>query len=124
MPRSVLAPDCLHPAIAHKVGLPEKHTLAEVQAAIAAHDVVIVGMGINPHPGEARRALAKAGVPFHNLSYGSYLSGWRERLALKMWSGWPTFPMIFVKGRLVGGASDLIALIDKGELKTLLAAAR
>ena len=31
----------------------------------------------------------------------------RERLAIKMWSGWPTYPQIFIKGTLVGGASDL-----------------
>jgi glutaredoxin-related protein len=30
-------------------------------------------------------------------------------------------PMVFVKGVLVGGANDLIALIDSGELKKRLA---
>jgi len=29
-----------------------------------------------------------------------------------MWTGWPTFPMIFVKGTLVGGADDVIKLIE------------
>ena len=38
-----------------------------------------------------------------------------------MWTGWPTFPMVFVQGVLVGGASELQALIDSGELKTMLA---
>ena len=38
-----------------------------------------------------------------------------------MWTGWPTFPMVFVKGSLVGGADDLAKLISSGELKTLLA---
>jgi glutaredoxin-related protein len=38
-----------------------------------------------------------------------------------MWTGWPTFPMVFVRGTLVGGAQDLQALIDSGELKRLLA---
>jgi len=37
-----------------------------------------------------------------------------------MWTGWPTFPMIFVKGTLVGGAVDLEKLIASGELATLL----
>lgn len=37
-----------------------------------------------------------------------------------MWTGWPTFPMVFVKGTLVGGASDLEALIAGGELARLL----
>jgi glutaredoxin-related protein len=37
-----------------------------------------------------------------------------------MWSGWPTFPMVFVKGNLVGGAEDIDRLIKSGELKRLL----
>ena len=45
---------------------------------------------------------------------------WRKRNALKMWSGWPTFPMVFVKGVLVGGAEELARLIDSGELKRTL----
>jgi len=39
-----------------------------------------------------------------------------------MWAGWPTFPMVFVKGVLVGGASDLEKLIESGELKEMLTA--
>ncbi len=69
----------------------------------------------------ARKALQAAGAAFKYLEYGSYLSQWRLRNALKMWTGWPTFPMVFVKGTLVGGASDLDALISSGELKRLLA---
>ena len=45
---------------------------------------------------------------------------WRPRGALKMWTGWPTFPMVFVKGTLVGGYDDLKKLIDSGELKAML----
>jgi glutaredoxin-related protein len=37
-----------------------------------------------------------------------------------MWSGWPTFPQVFVKGALIGGFNDLKALADSGELATLL----
>jgi hypothetical protein len=33
----------------------------------------------------------------------------------------PSLPAVFVKGTLVGGYNDLKALIDSGELKTLLA---
>ena len=56
----------------------------------------------------------------HDLDYGSYFSMWRQRNALKLWTGWPTFPMVFVKGTLVGGAGDLAKLIASGELKKLL----
>jgi glutaredoxin-related protein len=94
--------------------------VAEVDAAAQAHPVLVVGMAGNPFVGRARRALNGAGVAHHDLDYGSYLSGWRRRNALKMWTGWPTFPMVFVRGVLVGGATDVEALIGSGELKTLL----
>ena len=70
----------------------------------------------------ARRASAldAAGIAHHYLEYGSYFSEWRRRNALKMWTGWPTFPMVFVKGTLVGGASELERLIESGELKRML----
>jgi monothiol glutaredoxin len=82
--------------------------------------VLVVGMMGNPFCRRARRALDGAGVAHHYLEYGSYLSQWRQRNALKMWSGWPTFPMVFVKGSLVGGAEELGKLIQSGELKRLL----
>ena len=37
-----------------------------------------------------------------------------------MWTGWPTFPMVFVKGTLVGGGQEIEALIASGELKRTL----
>jgi glutaredoxin-related protein len=94
--------------------------IREVQAAVASNDVVVVGMAQNPHPRRARKLLDAGGIPYKYVEYGSYLNGWRRRLALKMWTGWPTFPMIFVKGVLIGGASDLDALIQNGELVRML----
>ena len=121
MPRPILDEAHLHPAIREKVANNRTEIVKEVQAAIAANDVVIVGMGINPAPKKARKLLDAANVPYKYLEYGSYLKEWRRRTALKMWTGWQTFPMVFVKGTLVGGASDLKKLIDSGELKRLLA---
>ena len=120
MPRPVLEEARIHPAIRTKVAESRQTIVREVMAAIAANDVVVVVMGINPHPKQARKALDAIGQPYKYLEYGNYLSQWRDRNALKMWTGWPTFPMVFVKGTLVGGASDLQKLIDSGELKGLL----
>ena len=94
--------------------------MQEVLRAVAAHPVVVVGMGQNPHPRRARRALDAAGISHHDLDYGNYLSGWRQRNALKLWTGWPTLPMVFVRGTLIGGSSDLDKLIASGELKRML----
>ena len=63
----------------------------------------------------ARRWTPPA-CPTTTSSYGSYFSAVASAQALKMWTGWPTFPMVFVKGTLVGGAQDCSALIDSGEL--------
>jgi glutaredoxin-related protein len=120
MPRAILDEAQIHPAIRDKVAGNHRDLVEEVQAAIRSHDVVVVGMAQNPHPRRAKKALAAAGIPFEYLEYGSYLSTWRRRNALKMWTGWPTFPMVFVKGTLVGGADDLERLIASGELQKLL----
>lgn len=121
MNRNILDEARIHPAIREKIAGHHAEIVREVQAAIDADAVVVVGMAQNPFPRKARRALDAIGVPYRYLEYGSYLSNWRRRNALKMWSGWPTFPMIFVHGVLVGGASELQRLIDSGELSRMLA---
>ncbi len=120
MPRHVLTEEKVHPSIREKVAAFHRDLVEEVQKAVAEHDVVVVGMGSNPHPREARQLLKARGIPFHYIGYGSYLSQWRRRSALKMWTGFPTFPMVFVKGVLVGGASDLEKLAESGELDRML----
>ncbi|HJK96574.1 MAG TPA: glutaredoxin domain-containing protein [Polyangiaceae bacterium LLY-WYZ-14_1] len=123
MARPILPEDRIDPAIREQVAQHHRDFVEEVQEAIAAHDVVVVGMAQNPFPRRARKALDAAGVPYRYLEHGSYLSGWRRRNALKMWTGWPTFPMVFVKGTLVGGAADLTALIQSGDLARRLGSA-
>jgi glutaredoxin-related protein len=120
MPRAIFEESHIHPAIREKIARHNVDIVQEVQAACAAHAVVVVGMAQNPVVREARTLLTDAGVAHHYLEYGSYLSLWRRRNALKMWTGWPTFPMIFVRGVLVGGAEDLKPLIESGELKKLI----
>lgn len=120
MPRSVLEEARLHPAIRESVANLHADVVHNVQAAANSNPVLVVGMAGNPFVRKAKKALAAAGVAFHYLEYGSYFSDWRKRNALKMWSGWPTFPMVFVKGMLVGGAQDIERLIASGELKRTL----
>jgi monothiol glutaredoxin len=117
MHRPILDESRIHPAIRKKIATNRVDIVDEVKAAIAKNEVVVVGMAINPAPWRARRMLDAAGISYKYLSYGSYFSQWRRRTALKMWTGWQTFPMVFVKGVLVGGASDLAKLIESGELK-------
>jgi len=120
MTRSILGEERIHPAIRAKIAGHHSDIVREVEAAVAANDVVVVGMRQNPMPRRARKALDAQDISYKYLEYGSYFNTWRRRNALKMWTGWPTFPMIFVKGALIGGATDLEKLIAGGELQRLL----
>ena len=122
MPRTILEEARLHPAIRERVGNLNADIVHNVQAAATSNAVLVVGMAGNPHVRRARRALDGAGIAYQYLEFGSYLGGWRRRNALKMWTGWPTFPMVFVKGMLIGGADELQSQLHSGELRRALGA--
>lgn len=124
MPRPILEENRLHPAIRDFVANNHADIVTEVRQALAAHRIVVVGMAQNPFPKRACRALDKKNIAHHYLEYGSYLSSWRRRNALKIWTGWPTFPMIFVDGQLIGGFAELRQLLGSGELDKQLAQPR
>ena len=63
--------------------------------------------------------LKETGVPFesHNI-----LADPELREGLKEFSSWPTYPQLYVDGKLVGGADIVRDLHAKGELARVLAA--
>ena len=124
MPRPVLDEILIHPAIRNAIAASHRDIIEEAQACITENRVVVIGMATNPMVSNARKLLDKQGVAYRYLEYGNYFSQWRRRNALKMWTGWPTFPMIFIDGALIGGLQDLKALEDSDELMKLLNAER
>jgi monothiol glutaredoxin len=116
MPRRILDEAQIHPAVREQIATYQADIVNEVQAAVAANNIVVVGMRQNPFPKKARKLLDAAGLTYKYLEYGNYFGPWRRRLALKMWTGWSTFPMVFVKGELVGGAADLARLLENGAI--------
>jgi glutaredoxin-related protein len=119
--RPLLAADRTAPAAARFIESFHADVVREVEAAVARDAVVVVGMAQNPHVRKTRKALDEAGVAFTYLEYGSYFSEWRRRLAIKLWSGWPTFPQVFVRGTLIGGEDATVAALADGSLKQRLA---
>lgn len=81
--------------------------ITEIETATKNNEWLIVGMAQNPVVKGAKKFLAEKNITFKYLEYGSYFSQWKLRLAIKLWSGWPTFPQVFHKGILVGGFDDL-----------------
>jgi glutaredoxin-related protein len=94
-----------------------------IKEAVSRDAVVVIGMAGNSHVKNVRRALAEAGVEHRYIEIGGYLSKWRERLAIKLWSGWPTFPQVFVRGVLIGGENLTKAALADGSLKSSLVVA-
>lgn len=109
-----------HAPAAQAIAAFHPDVVQKVADAVRQHPVVVVGMATNVFVKQARSALGEAGIAVEYLEFGGYLSQWKQRLAIKMWSGWPTFPQVFVRGRLLGGCAETKAAIASGELRRLL----
>ena len=115
MARLTLAQDKVAPAVSESVGNFHRDIVEKVASTVASQKVVVVGMAQNPFVKRARKLLEEQGIAFTYLEYGSYFSMWKQRLALKLWAGFPTFPMVFIDGTLIGGFTELQALEGNDE---------
>ena len=107
-------------SVAKQVNSYHNEVLQEIITHLEQDDVVVVGMAWNPFVKKACKLLRSKNIQHTYLEYGSYLSQWKPRLAIKMWSGWPTFPQVFVKGTLIGGFQDLEKSLTDNTFHTLL----
>ncbi|MDC0712473.1 glutaredoxin [Stigmatella sp. ncwal1] len=117
MTRLTLSQDKVAPAVQELVGQFHRSVVETVASTVAREHVVVVGMATNTFVKRARKLLDEEKVKFTYLEYGGYFSMWQKRLALKLWAGFPTFPMVFIDGTLVGGFTELKALKEKGQLR-------
>lgn len=116
-PRLVLSADRIAPAAAAQIGSFHRDYLEEVVEAVKRDHVVVVGMGQNPVVKKAKAALKEKGIAFTSIDHGNYLKGYRRRLVIKMWTGFPTFPQVFVDGTFIGGFRELAKMLQDGDLK-------
>lgn len=119
-PRPLLPETSRTPEAADKIAGFHAGLVKEVVDAVQRDPVVVVGMAQNPVVKRVRKALDEAGVAFTYIEHGSYFSKWKERLAIKLWSGWPTFPQVFVRGTLIGGNAETVAALADGSFKQRL----
>jgi glutaredoxin-related protein len=113
MERTTLPSVQVHTEALKSITQNHSDTLSEIITTVNKNKVVVVGMGQNPVVKKAKKILEANKMEYTYLSYGNYFSKWQQRLAIKIWSGWPTFPQIFIDGKLVGGANDLINFLKK-----------
>lgn len=116
--RTTLGNDKLTPEAAAAISSFHADVVNDIIKAVESNSIVVVGMALNPFCKKACQSLTEAKTEFKYIEIGGYLSKWKERLAIKLWSGWPTYPQVFVNGKLVGGADDLKKFIAAGNLKS------
>lgn len=73
-----------------------------------------------PRCGFSRKAVAL--LREHKIKFDSFdiLSDNEVRQGLKKFSNWPTYPQLYVDGKLVGGLDILKEMAEDGELEELV----
>lgn len=117
MSRKILSSDQISPSALGSIKSYHADVVQKVETAVKNHKVVVIGMNHNPYVKKVRNALSDAKIPFEYYEFGNYFSQWKQRLAIKLWSGWPTFPQVFVSGKLVGGYQETNIALKNGEFK-------
>jgi monothiol glutaredoxin len=98
---------------------------AKLDQLIANNDIVLFMKGSPSMPvcGFSARAVAcfgQVGIAPEQICGFNILEDYETAQAIKIYSDWPTFPQIYVKGEFIGGGDILLEMTQSGELKDLL----
>ena len=99
--------------------------LERIDQQVKNNPVVIYMKGTPQFPvcgfsSRASAALKQTGVEF---SYVNVLEDPEIFENLPRYADWPTFPLIYVDGELIGGCDITLELHEKGELQSMMEAA-
>lgn len=97
-------------------------TLATIKAQIDKYPMILYMKGSPTFPqcgfsGQVVHILRLLNAKF---AYVNILEHLDIRQTLPLFSDWPTFPQLFVKGELVGGCDIVTEMYESGELEKLL----
>ncbi|MAU69284.1 MAG: monothiol glutaredoxin, Grx4 family [Gammaproteobacteria bacterium] len=82
--------------------------------------IYMKGTPYEPRCGFSARTIQALIECESQFSYVDILENNDVRIALPKVSDWPTFPQVFIKGELVGGADIIAQMHESGELKKLV----
>jgi monothiol glutaredoxin len=93
-----------------------------IEKTISEKPVVLFMKGNKTFPScgfsaQVVQVLKQVGVDFKDVNI---LADPELRQGLKEYSNWPTFPQLYVNGKLVGGCDIVTSLYESGELQQLL----
>lgn len=97
-------------------------TLEKIKQQIANNKILLYMKGSPNLPqcgfsAKAAQALAACGVAFAHVDI---LANPDIRQVLPQYANWPTFPQLYVNGKLIGGCDIITELYQTGELQKIL----
>ena len=97
-------------------------TIDRIEKEIKSHKVVLFVKGTPEAPlcgfsASTMELFRELGVKFHTVDI---LANSDIRAKLPQYSQWPTFPQVFIDGKLIGGCDIVHEMHEKGELELLL----
>ena len=100
----------------------EQEVIAKIKSEIESNKVVVFMKGTPQAPmcgfsAATVEILKSFPYPFKGIDI---LANPEIRETLPEYSSWPTFPQVFINGKLVGGCDIMHELRDSGELERLL----
>jgi monothiol glutaredoxin len=94
-----------------------------IKGQLSSNNVMLYMKGTPDFPqcgfsAAAVQALNAVGAQFNSVNI---FEDPELREALKQYSNWPTYPQLYVKGELIGGADIIRDMFQTGELEKLVA---
>ncbi|MCX7115636.1 MAG: Grx4 family monothiol glutaredoxin [Gammaproteobacteria bacterium] len=97
-------------------------TLEKIKNQIESNSVILYMKGSPKQPqcGFSARAVQCLEACQVEFAYVDVIENPDIRSTLPQYADWPTFPQLYVKGELVGGADIIMEMYQQGELQALL----
>lgn len=97
-------------------------TLDKIKQQIAENAILLYMKGTPKMPqcGFSARAVQCIDACGVDFAYVDILANPEIRQTLPQYADWPTFPQLYVKGKLIGGSDIITELYQQGELELLL----
>ena len=93
-----------------------------IKDQLSTNDVILYMKGTPDFPqcGFSGQAVAALNAVGKSFAYVNIFEDPEIREGLKVYSNWPTFPQLYIKGELIGGSDIVMEMYQKGELQPLL----